>query len=185
MANASTNSRWQFIKSHCNAGMIINSALQEGALWGFGWDLPSVTRNTKDLLLMLGATRFTLTGAQLNEWYSLEKDIPNRLTPYINESVVFYLSVSNQLGYLQSLSRMPWRVLVYEGHQNQTVSDIANAQWANFGPDVELVTLTRNADGDSLPRPFALFLRKSPARGDDEARTVLPCHRASRFKTSC
>jgi hypothetical protein len=177
-----TTRRWEFLQSHlagydisvksrlvldvgCNAGMILASALREGALWGFGWDLPSVTSNANDLLLMLGATRFTLIGAQLDESYRLEDDIPHRFAPYLDEAVVFYLSVSNQLGYLQSLYRIPWRVLVYEGHQNQSESDIANAAWANFGPDVELVLLTRNADGDSLPRPFALFLRKPAPHG--------------------
>ncbi len=188
-----TNRRWQFLKSQldavgvsvrlrtvldvgCNAGMILNSALRDGAVWGFGWDLPAVTSNAKDLLLMFGATRFTLTGAELTESYPLEEDIPERFAPYLEELVVFYLSVSNQLGYLRSLYSIPWRVLVYEGHQNQSESDIANAEWANFGPDVELVALGRNADGDSLPRPFALFLRKSlpDGGGSNEAGAVLP-----------
>jgi hypothetical protein len=38
------------------------------------------------------------------------------------------------------------------------------------------VALTRHADGDSLPRPFALFLRKSPALSHlhDERQAGLP-----------
>jgi hypothetical protein len=148
-----TYGRWQFLKSQlathgvsvksrivldvgCSAGMIIESALREGALWGFGWDFDSVTRNAAELLLMLGATRFTLTGAQLNESYPLEEDIPDRFRSHLDEAVVLYLSVSNQVGYLQSLYKMPWRVLVYEGHQSQSEKDIAHAAWANFGPDV-------------------------------------------------
>jgi hypothetical protein len=190
-----TDRRWQLLKSSlaaagisvksrvvldvgCNAGMILHSALRDGALWGFGWDLPSVTKDANDLLLMLGATRFTLTGAQISESYPLEDDIPDRFAPYMSESVVFYLSVSNQLGYLQSLYRMRWRILIYEGHQNQTESDITNADWANFGPDVELVTLTRNADGDSLSRPLALFLRKVPSNsGGSQGEAVLATYR--------
>jgi len=177
-----TERRWRFLKSQlenhgisvrsrmvldvgCNAGLILHAALREGALWGFGWDLPLAASNAKDLLLMLGTTRFTLTGAQLTEAYPLEEDIPHRFAAYLDEAAVFYLSVSDQLGYLQSLYRMPWRVLVYEGHENQSVSDIANAEWANFGPDVKLVSVARHADGDS-PRPFALFLRKSPTPGN-------------------
>jgi hypothetical protein len=66
-----TDKRWTVIDEHlernglklrgrlildvgCNAGMLIATALRDGAFWGIGWDLPSVISYSEPLLLSLG-----------------------------------------------------------------------------------------------------------------------------------
>ncbi|MHC4400877.1 MAG: class I SAM-dependent methyltransferase, partial [Planctomycetota bacterium] len=108
----------------CNSGMILGSSLSAGASWGLGWDRPNVVPHAEKLLLSLGGSRFSLFGADLHPDYPLKRDVPQNLAPKLAESVVFYLSVRQHVGMLRSLERIPWRALVYEGHQRETVDQL-------------------------------------------------------------
>jgi hypothetical protein len=51
--------------------MMLCAGLAAGVKWGFGWDLPQVIRGAEELMLALGAGRFTLTPTVLDESYDL------------------------------------------------------------------------------------------------------------------
>ena len=172
-----TSKRWQFIVSQlqkaglnfvgrvvldigCNAGMILHSSLVEGAAWALGWDRPLMVPYTQELLLSLGASRFSLVGADLNPSYPIEKDIPENLGNRLTESVIFYLSVHKHIGVLQSLQQIPWRVLVYEGHQGERLQDIPQILSPLLAANVRCVESASIADGDSAARPVVLLVRE-------------------------
>jgi hypothetical protein len=73
--------------------------------------------------------------------------------------VVFYLSVSEHVGILGALDRIPWRVMIYEGHQSEDLTQVSSVLEGRFGSKVRMATLTRRADGDSRARPLAVFIR--------------------------
>jgi len=143
----------------CNSGMILASSLAAGAAWAIGWDRPSVLRHSEQLLFSLGASRFSLTGADLDPTYALERDIPDRLRADLAESVVFYLSVRQHIGLLHSLGRIPWRALVYEGHQREHPRDVPHVLAPLLTDGVRCAVTSRIADGDSGSRPVAVLLR--------------------------
>lgn len=144
----------------CNSGMMLQSALAAGAGWALGWDRPPVAKDAIELLMSLGASRFEVFGRELNAQYPLEDDIPPRLRRMLPESVVFFLSVREHLGLMESLATLPWRALVYEGHQGERKADL-HAQLAPLlaDPTVTLTASEEFRDGDSEPRPLAFLVR--------------------------
>jgi hypothetical protein len=149
----------------CNAGMMLHSALADGAYWGMGWDLPEVVAHARPLLLSLGTTRFHLMGAQLSADYRLEDDLPQEVEDRLSDSVVFYLSVVNHFGVMESLRRMPWKALVFEGHQGESLDDVASSVARLLVPGVAVAARTYVGDGDSKERPLVLLVRQT---GDPE-----------------
>ena len=144
----------------CNAGMMIHCALADGAAWAHGWDLPEVVGSTGELLLSLGATRFSLTGATLNTDYRIEDDLPEHLRDRLGEAVVFYLAVRKHLGLLESLSRIPWRALVYEGHQWEQSSEVPHFLSPLLTDGVEISAASSISDGDCGSRPLLVLKRR-------------------------
>jgi hypothetical protein len=144
----------------CNSGMMLQAALAAGARWGLGWDRPAVVRHAEPLLLSLGASRFHLYGAELHPSYRLEDDIPSRLRPALEEAIVLYLSVRQHVGLLDSLRRIPWRALVYEGHQGESLDALPGLLGPLLRDGVGCVSTSLAADGDSAPRPLALLVRQ-------------------------
>ena len=143
----------------CNAGMILDAALKAGASWALGWDRAAVARHTERLLLSLGNSRFHVTGADLDAQYPIEDDVPSHVRPALSESVVFYLSVRQHVGLLDDLRRIPWRAMVYEGHQNERVEELPDVLAPLLEDGVRCAAATRLADGDSGYRPIALLVR--------------------------
>jgi hypothetical protein len=143
----------------CNAGMMLHAALSEGAAWGLGWDLPNVARHTRKLLWSLGDSRFRIIGAQLHDRYDLRGDIPAGVASRLSECVLFYLAVREHIGVLPCLSEMPWRALVFEGHQGDPSLDEAELR-ALFGDGTGRILMnSRFADGDCSDRPVAVLVR--------------------------
>jgi len=143
----------------CNSGAMLHAALAAGARWALGWDRPAVVHHAQQLLLSLGASRFHLYGADLHPSYRLEDDIPPRLQPVLPEAVILYLSVRQHVGLLHSLQHVPWRALVYEGHQGEDVNDLPTVLAPLLRNNIRCVSASLVADGDSRPRPIALLLR--------------------------
>lgn len=175
-AKRDTSSRWQWLTRAlreatldlhgrvvldigCNSGLMLHAALAAGARWGLGWDRPAVARHAEELLLSLGTSRFHLYGADLHPSYRLEEDIPVRLAPALQEAVVFYLSVRQHVGVLDSLQQIPWRLLVYEGHQGEELRALPGILAPLLRDNVRCVSSSLVADGDSGPRPIALLRR--------------------------
>lgn len=144
----------------CNAGMMIHQSLVAGARWGLGWDRPSVVAVTEELLLSLGTTRFSLTGTDLHTEYPIDDDVPRHLRSMLPESVVFYLAIRGHVGMMTALSRLPWRALVYEGHQGETAVETKEHLAPLLVNGVELVNPGWLRGGHSSPRPFALLVRR-------------------------
>lgn len=144
----------------CNAGMMLAQALSKGALWGLGWDLPEVIERAETIQTLLGNTRMSLIGTELEESYPLGNDIPGWLAKRLDAAVVFYLAAWRHVGFMKALTDIPWKALVFEGHQNdserevQRIIKLAEKDWS-----CKASVTTYVVDGDSRPRPVVLFLR--------------------------
>lgn len=149
----------------CDAGMMLSSTLADGASWGMGWDLPDVVEQAQRLNAVLGNTRLNFYGAYLSEKYLLSNDIPERFQSLLAESVVFYLAVWKRIGVISELGNLPWKALVFEGHEGDT--------WENLGEKLlkiqsewrcTLAVKSEMRDGNCGTRPVAVLLRKKGVR---------------------
>lgn len=143
----------------CNAGMMIAAALSDGALWGIGWDLPSVVTYAEPLLLSLGLTRFNLVPVKLHRGYPLQDDIPDHLRHCLEESVILFLAVRQHIGLMECLQQMPWRIFIYEGHEGERLEDLEDYIRPLLRQHSRVVSRAYIADGFSGRRPFAILLK--------------------------
>ncbi len=145
----------------CNAGLMSALALNAGASWVLGWDLPNVIVHSQRILALLGANRTQLFPAQLGPEYKLTQDIPQWITPHLENSVVFYLAAWHHVGLIRDLANIPWQTLVFESHQNETVQDLQEV-FADLMRlwQAELHAVREIAD-ESGKRTLAIFLRKT------------------------
>jgi hypothetical protein len=143
----------------CNTGLMLYQALGEGAAWASGWDRPAVAAAAGRLLAGLGATRVTLTGVQISD----ETDFRGALWPHQRQQtvgVLFYLAVSDHIGFPPGVAALPWRYILYEGHADQGVGDqVERLRQVPWLAEAELVGHRMAADGDSPPRPLILLQR--------------------------
>jgi hypothetical protein len=144
----------------CNIGMMMSQYLKLGASWCHGWDRAQVTPHTEKLLLALGCTRFSISGGDIAASQPLENDVPPFLKPQLPGCVVSYLAVRGHLGWLDALTRIPWKFLIYEGHEGETREDFEQyvkqfSAVANF----KIGGVTSYVDGDSDERTLAILLR--------------------------
>jgi hypothetical protein len=144
----------------CNIGMMMGQYLRLGARWTHGWDRPHVTPHTEKLLLALGCTRFSTSGADITPAYDLLADIPAFLRSDLDGCVVSYLAIRGHLGWLRSLDEIPWDFMIYEGHEGETPEDfdrfLADLRKSNR---IEVGAQTEYEDGDSEARTLAILLR--------------------------
>lgn len=144
----------------CNIGMMMAQYLKLGASWCHGWDRAHLTPHTEKLLRALGCTRFSTTGCDINSAQSLDGDLAPFLRDRLEGCVVSYLAVRGHLGWLEALARIPWKFLIYEGHEGETQIDFE--QYVN---EFSAVTnfrvggVTSYVDGDSDERTLAILLR--------------------------
>lgn len=142
-----------------NSGMMMHAALGEGARWALGWDRPALAEASARILQALGSTRFEITGTELDASYPLADDVPERLRPFLDEAIVFYLAVHQHIGSNQSLAEMPWRAMVFEGHQDDSDAQFESAM-APFLRDAQVADRFWVQDSDSAPRQCALLVRE-------------------------
>jgi hypothetical protein len=144
----------------CSAGMMLASALSEGAAWCLGWDMPLVARRTNQILLSLGCTRFDVFGRELPQDYALSSDVPDRLRPKMDGCVLFYLAVRHHIGILDEVKHLPWDTLVYEGGETETVDTLPEAlRDLSSATDFEISLAEDFRDGEGAPRPLAILRR--------------------------
>ncbi|HEV7744022.1 MAG TPA: hypothetical protein VGO56_03400 [Pyrinomonadaceae bacterium] len=144
----------------CNIGMMMSQYLKLGAKWCHGWDRATTTPHTEQMLLALGCTRFSTTGTDITKSRVLADDLPAHAAASLDGCVISYLAVRGHLDWLDSLKQIPWRFMVYEGHEGETAKDFE-------GYLAELKTLTNfelgptstYVDGDSEERTVAILLR--------------------------
>lgn len=146
----------------CNLGLMSAYFLHAGARWVHGWDLPPVVARAQDMLLALGCTRFSLTGADLSQREELIGDLPEHVAGIRpEEGIVAFLSTRLQIGWPPALDRLPWRWLIYEGNEAEDVA-VTRGHIETFTQPrgnirvSEIVTFT---DGISGERTLALLER--------------------------
>jgi hypothetical protein len=146
----------------CNAGMMMAEYLKRGAAWSHGWDTETITPHTDALLLALGCTRFSTTGAFIERTRRLEEDLPSFVKSLLPGCVVSYLAIRLHLGWLEALAHIPWSFLIYEGHQYETQEHFAAHinQLREF-VDVEVVNVGSYKEGFSNERIVAILTNSS------------------------
>ncbi len=143
----------------CNMGMMIQSALANGARWAIGWDRPYVIPHSRKLLLAMGMTRFDLFAKDIDA----ESEFAPQLPPHAmenNGAILFYLAMRKHIGFPDGVNRLPFEFMLYEGHENETLADTEEylreieEKW-----DLENCGIIAYQDGDSHQR-FAAGLRR-------------------------
>ena len=144
----------------CNAGMMLAEALNDGALWGVGWDRPEVIQHTQRLLSALGYTRFSLIGTELSTKSPLEADVPSHLQSHLDKSIVLYLAIRHHVGFIDDLANTAWQYLVYEGAENEADENLQEIihQLRGLVP-CEVIASSEAYDGDTRCRPVVVFAR--------------------------
>ena len=174
-AKRNTDKRWSIIKNAlkkndykfenrlildigCNAGMIIQKSLSEGAFWAYGWDLPNVSKVAEELLFSIGETRFNIIKTKLNKKTNLQKSLQKKHKKFLKNSVVFYLAIRHHVGVIESLSDLNCKFFIYEGQQGETLEK------SKFHLNIFLknkMTIFHEqyiTDGDSDDRPLLILI---------------------------
>lgn len=150
----------------CNVGMMMGQYLRLGAAWCHGWDRPQVVPHATRLLLHTGCTRFSVSGEALDrETAPIEAALPPFLARRLPGCAISYLAVRGHIGWHASLERIPWGVMLYEGHEHETAAEFQShlAELKGRVP-VRLAAFDMSEDGDSARRPVAVILRDSNPR---------------------
>lgn len=145
----------------CNIGMILAKGLAEGAWWGVGFDKPEIIKHTRKILSLLGFSRVDLYGVMLDEKTILNKYIPEWIeTSKIKNSLIFYLAVHKHIGFISDLYSMPWKALIYEGHQNETLEETSkHLEDFSSKAKANVKVCQMYKDATTTPRPIALLIR--------------------------
>jgi hypothetical protein len=144
----------------CNVGMMMGQYLRLGAGWCHGWDLPTVAPHAEELLYLTGCTRFSTSGVSLERGSRPEDTLPSFLVRRLQGCVISYLAVRRHLGWHDTLGRLPWSHLLYEGHEQETLDSIDRHVGAlsRLAP-VRVAARAMVDDGDSTARPIAVIAR--------------------------
>lgn len=148
----------------CNAGVMSHYALTDGAHWAVGLDKPDIAAYADELLLALGSSRHTVVPGLLGNDTDLPAEVPPFLRPRLDGSIVLYLAVRDTMGIMPSLTRFGWEVLVYEGHQGETLGESRE----HLAPlleatGAEVASATKYSDGDSTARSLLILVRPPAA----------------------
>jgi hypothetical protein len=144
----------------CNIGMMMAQYLKLGARWCHGWDRSYITPHTEKLLLALGCTRFSTSCGDITKSQSLERDLLDFLKPHLDGCVISYLAVRGHLGWLDTLAKIPWKFLIYEGHEGETKEEFEqHVQQFRSLTNFKVSEATSYADGDCDERTMAILLR--------------------------
>ncbi|HEY6331392.1 MAG TPA: hypothetical protein VI756_18850 [Blastocatellia bacterium] len=144
----------------CNIGMMMAEYLRLGVRWCHGWDRVDVAPHTEGLLMALGCTRFSVTGGDIARAGRLEDDIPEFIRPELDGCIISYLAVRKNFGFLDCLGRIPWSLMIYEGHEEETRQDFERylfelKQMVN----VQVKAISAYRDGDCGERVVAMIVR--------------------------
>jgi hypothetical protein len=144
----------------CNAAMMLASALADGASWGLGWDRPQITAAARRVQAVLGNSRLDLIGANVDDAFPLLDSVPTPVRGQLDDGVVLFLAVWRWLGFLPQIASLPWKALVFEGHQADSADEHeANLKRMEDQWRCRVVARSAVLDGDSQPRPLALLVR--------------------------
>jgi hypothetical protein len=144
----------------CNAGMIIWSALTDGAAWAVGWDRPAVAAGARKLLLSLGMTRFDIFGQDISSETDFYSSLPENVTSSAN-GILFFLAMRKHIGFPEKIKNLPFKFIIYEDHEGEAMSNVKNYLRGivdNWG--LRIVDVGSYVDGDSTrERVVAILCR--------------------------
>ena len=94
---------------------------------------------------------------RLTAYRTMSRHVSNVCCP---QSVVFYLAMYNHIGFIDALGRLPWKALVYEGHEGDSLEELSGrlAEIKNVG-SFSIKAAREYTDGDSGMRPIAILVR--------------------------
>lgn len=143
----------------CNLGLMGAEYLRRGARWLHGWDMPEVASASRKVLLAIGCTRFSHTSGRIGPDTALAHDLPEHLKGLAADDIIInYLAIRGHIGWLPALAAVPWRYMVYEGHQDDGVLDGYIEELNRIVP-VRLLAQSQIADGVSTARDVAIIER--------------------------
>jgi SAM-dependent methyltransferase len=149
----------------CNAGMMLAATLADGAAWGVGWDRPAVARRGRELLLGLGFSRHDLIPGELDPDRPLAAEVPPHLRERLDGAIVLYLAIRHHVGWLRALAEIPWRALLYEGGEQESVATLEDSlRGLRELCDFDVAAAVDFRDGEGDPRPVAVLVRR-PSKG--------------------
>ncbi|MGI9386390.1 MAG: hypothetical protein ACR2OX_03065, partial [Methyloligellaceae bacterium] len=144
----------------CNLGLMGAEYLRRGAAWLHGWDMQDVIPATEQVLLSIGCTRFSLTPRKLEQSAGLANDLPAHLRDVAQDrGVINYLAVRGHVGWLNALEKLPWRYMVYEGHQDDEDLENYVSELCKRVP-VRIVAADKVSDAHSRPRDVAILCKR-------------------------
>ena len=145
----------------CNMGMMIHSALAEGARWAVGWDRPNIIPHSRKLLLAMGMTRFDLFAKDIDAQSEFAPQVPSNAVES-KGSILFYLAMRKHIGFPDGVNDLPFEYILYEGHENETLADTEGfLQEIQEKWNLENCGITPYQDGDSRQRFAAVLRRRS------------------------
>jgi len=145
----------------CNAGLVLYSALTDGAAWAVGWDQPGVAAAACKLLLALGMSRFDIIGQDMGANTDLLSSIP-KYVRLGKGAILFYQAPGEPIGFPQGIKDLPFKYMVYEGQHGETVSDVqSHLQEIEAGWGLRVDEIASYIGGDAgKPRVFAVLHRE-------------------------
>jgi hypothetical protein len=144
----------------CNIGMMMAQYLKMGASWCHGWDRSHVTPWTEKLLFALGCTRFSTTGGDIVSSQPIRDNLSSHLNAQLAGCAVSYLAIRGHIGWLDALAKIPWTLLIYEGHEGESNDDFDyHLKQLRLKTNLSLGPVTTYSDGESEPRTLALIFR--------------------------
>jgi O-antigen/teichoic acid export membrane protein len=146
----------------CNLGMMMGDYLAKGAFWCHGWDRERVVSHTQRLLMAVGCTRFSVTGANLTPSRDLAQDLPDHLRPLVAGCVISYLSIKGHIGWMDSLVTLPWQTLIVEAHEDESEEKLsAEIHDLSVRANADVVARNLVKDGDSGSRHLMVLVRRN------------------------
>jgi len=147
----------------CNAGMILYSALTDGAAWAVGWDRPQVAAAARKLLLSLGVTRFDIYGEDISSEQAFLLPLPHTVG-LGTDSILFYLSMRKHIGFPDCVRRLPFKYMVYEDHYGVGLSEVKSYLDEITHPwNLRIDELASYRDGDGAEEHVVAILHRERA----------------------
>ena len=142
----------------CNAGMMIYSALIDGAIWAVGWDKPTVAAGARKLLLSLGLTRFDIMSQDISSDTDFLSSLPENVKSSPNP-ILFFLAMRKHIGFPDNLKHLPFKSMVYEDHEGESLSDVKHhLKQIVDGWGLRIADMTSYTDGDSTRKRVVAIL---------------------------
>lgn len=142
----------------CNSARPLSAALSAGALWGVAWNRADVLSHVRNLLFSMGISRFQVMPANLHSGHRLIADVAPNLHSWLAESVAFYRP-SSATSTVAPLTTIPWRALVYEGRETDSVESIVSLLRRKVSRELQVLGSLPGGNAGPGGLPVVILLR--------------------------